>query len=390
MSDNLAFQQDRLSDAKQLLVTASTKNRPANRRKYLLESVGSVQAFLATNPMLARWESAVVLNNLANSIHAGLEDGEVIPAEDVDEYRDALEDFSGRYQDYVIEQDDLEQDEATSRVIETQNKTKHINETLKNTAPNLGLKALAIVAGDLAELRDDLSENDERMESASLDKLKRRSGDKAIDDEEYVRLVHQLDNIGPYLDKMRLKLPRGYDERFVVLRQPILVVGNIKYKPSARAQNYVAKHGVEMGGYWVLKDQILLGVTTDPRKVIKNPKFRQSVVNRLTDIFEADLEKRIAKHKMSERQIHLERVSMSKKLADEVDEEIQNLSRPINLGGLVKLISKQLGYEVVTMEGTTRIKGSPYVYYWLVSTDMTQNVLNGLYSEVTNWALPYE
>lgn len=389
MSDSLTFQQNRLVEAAQLLATASTKKKPDNRRKYLLESVGSVQSFLASNPLLSRWESAVVLNNLATSIQAGIKDGETIPASDVDEYKDALDDFTGRYQDYLIEQDDLEQEEV-AKVIDTSSKTKQINDKLKSSTPNLGLKALAIVAGDLAELRNGQEENDERTENASLEKLKRSNGtDKAIADEEYIRLVHQLDNIEPYLEKMRLKLPRGFNERFVVLRQPILVVGSLKYKPAARAQNYVAKHGVEMGGYWVLKDQIVLGVTTNVSKVVNNPKYRESIANRLTDIFEADLERRISKHKMSERQIHLERVKMKKALADELDEEINNLRRPINLDNLVKLISKQLGYEVVAMEGTTRVKGSPYVYYWLVSSDLTQNVLNGLYSEVTNWALPY-
>lgn len=379
-----------LLTARKNLETATTKRNPVNKRKYLLASIHTVQTVLASNPLLGKWESAVVLGNLANSIEAGIEDDETIPKSDVEEFETALADFAGRYEDYLTDQDDLDQDEK-SRIEEESRKerTKMVNDALKANTPNLGMKALAIVAGDLSELRSGESENSERQAQASLENL-RRNNNKDINDEEYIKLVHQLDNIEPYLERMRLKIPRGFNERFVVLRQPVLVVGDVLRNPSAKAKNYVAKHGIEMGGYWVLKDQIMLGVTTNVSKVVKSAKFRESVVERLTDIYEADLEKRIKRHKMSERQIHTERLAMMKRLADDIDEEMENLSRAVNIKSVLKLLSKQLGYEVVAMEGVSRVKGSPYTYYWLVSTDMTQNVLKGLYSDVTNWSLPYK
>lgn len=386
----LALNVDRLQEAAQHLETAQVKKNRNNRRLYLKRSVASVQSFLALNPMLGGWESATVLNNLAMSIAAGLDDNESIPAEDVAEYREALSDFNERYQDYLVDQDDLEQEEADTKTRQLEVKS-NVNHVLKNSVPSMGLKALALVAGDINKLIADEPENSERVVEASLQKLKGGASrlNRAVDDEEYNLLVRQLDNIEPYLQKMRNELPRGFEERYVMLKQPVLVVGTPRYTPSAKAQNYVARYGIEMGGYWVLKNQIVLGVTTNLEKVAQNPRFRKAIADRLRDIHQADLEKKFKSRKLSDSQKHSLQLEMEKHLRSDIQEEIENLTKQVNLGELVKLLGKRLGYEVVRMEGTSRIKGSPYVYYWLVSDEMYQGVLSGLYSDISQWSLPY-
>lgn len=387
----LALNIDRLQEAHQHLETAQIKKKPNNRRLYLKRSVASVQTFLALNPMLSGWESATVLGNLALSISAGIEDDETIPAEDVREYQDALLDFNERYQDYLIDQDDLEQG-VQDREVQQITVKASVNRVLKDSVPSLGLKALALVAGDINSLITDEPENDERVAQASLQKLKgsRTALNRSVDDEEYNLLLRQLDNIEPYLQKMRNELPRGFEEKVVVLKQPVLVVGTPRYAPTSKAQNYVSRYGIEMGGYWVLKNQIVLGVTTNLEKVGKNVKFRKAIADRLRDIYQADLEKRLKKSGISESQKNALRRDMENKLRDDILEEIENATKDVDMGQLVKLLSKRFGFELAKMEGSSRIKGSPYIYYWLVSNDIYQGVLNGLYSDISQWSLPYK
>ena len=383
----------RLQDARQHLETAKVKSGKNTRRKYLLKSVASSQLFIATHPIVRDWDTAIVLGNLSNSIATGIEDGETIPSDDVKEYLNALEDLEHRYNEHLSLEDDLEQAE-TAKVVETRSRVTKINATLKQS--QMGLKALALVAGDLQQVMNtaqNMEENDERTVQASLNKFGRRrhAESSSVDfrDEEYIKLVQQMDTIEPYLLKMQNELPRKLTERFVVLTQPILVVGKPHYKPSARAQNFVARYGIEMGGYWILKNQFVLGVAKDVQKVVKNPQFRKSVADRLRAIYEEELEFRIKKEKLTRNQIHKARTDMEHHLRDDLEDEIALLSKKVDVTSLVKTLGKRFGYEVAQMPGTAFAKNSPYVYYWLVSTDMMQNVINGLYSEVTNWDLPY-
>lgn len=383
----------RLQEAKKHLETAKTKGGKNTRRKYLQKSVSAAQLFIATHPFVRDWDSAVVLGNLANSISTGLEDDETIPKEDVAEFVNALDDLEQRYSDHLSLEDDLE-DASSAKVIATRSRVTKINQTLK--ASQMGLKALALVAGDLQKVLNDNAqndENDERVVQASLDKFGNgkhvRYNDRDMEDEEYVKLVHQMDSIEPYLIKMQNELPRKLDERFVVLTQPVLVVGKPKYKPTARAQNFVARHGIEMGGYWILKNQIVLGVAKDVNKVVRNPKFRKSVADRLRAIYEEEIDFRISKEKLTRNQIHKLRTDMEHNIREDLEDEIEMLSKRVDVPSLVKTLGKRFGYEVAQMPGTAFAKNSPYIYYWLVSTDMMQNVLNGLYSEITKWDLPY-
>lgn len=389
-----ALIQGRLRDARKHLETAKTKSGKNTRRKLLLKSVASAQLFIATHPIVRNWETAEILGNLANSIATGLEDGETIPGDDVKEYLNALDDLDQRYADHLSLEDDLEESNAKQEEL-AKTRVIKINNTLKQS--QLGLKALALVAGDIQKVIESANgadENDERTVQASLDKFGHgkhvRKADRDLKDEEYIKLQHQMDNIEPYLTKMQSALPRKLDDRFVVLTQPVLVVGKPKYTPTARAQNFVARHGIEMGGYWILKNQIVLGVAKDINKVVKNPKFRKSVADRLRSIYEEELEFRIKKEKLSRNQIHKLRTDMEHHIREDLEDEIKQLSQKVDVPMLVKTLSKRFGYEVAQMPGTAFAKNSPYTYYWLVSTDMMQNVLNGLYSELAEWDLPYK
>lgn len=384
----------RLQDAKKHLETAKVKSGRNTRRNLLLKSTASVQLFIATHPIVRDWDSAVVLGNLATSITSGLEEGEKIPKEDVVEYQNAIDDLEQRYQEHLSLEDDLEQEE-NAKVVATNSQVTKINQTLKQS--QMGLKALALVAGDLskvlatAQVGED--ENDDRVAQASLGKFNHgkhiRTASLDYQDEEYIKLVHQMESLEPYLMKMQNQLPRKLDERFVVLTQPILVVGKPKYTPTARAQNFVARHGIDMGGYWILKNQIVLGVAKDVSKVIKNPKFRKSVADRLRSIYQEELDYKIKRGKFTQNQIHKMNVDMESHLREDLEEEMESLSRKVDVPALVKTLSKRFGYEVAQMDGTAFAKNSPYTYYWLVSNDMMQNVLNGLYTEIAQWDLPY-
>jgi hypothetical protein len=392
----------RLQDAKKHLETASTKKGRNIRRNLLMKSVASAQLFIATNPIVRDWDTAVVLGNLAKSIASGLEEDYPIPSEDIQEYINAVDDLDQRFNEHLQLDDDLEDDLDSSRealkeeakVIETRKRRDSINKVLKQS--QLGLKSLALVAGDLnsfllgAPTED---ENDERSATAVTmrfgTKAHVRYNDRDMENEEYVRLVHQLDAIEPYLQKMKNALPKTLSERFVVLNQPVLVVGKPLYQPSAQAQNFVARHGIEMGGYWVLKNQIVLGVAKDVNKVVRNPKFRKSVADRLRAIYEEDLDFRIKKGKFTRNQIHKMTTDMERQLRDDLEDEIELMSKRVDVPSLVRTLGKRFGYEVAQMDGSAFVKGSPYTYYWLVSTHMSQTVLNGLYSQITNWDLPY-
>lgn len=379
--------------------TASMKEKK-QKKALLRESVASVQLFLSSNPLVKGWTSATVLGNLAVSIASGLDDDEIIPDEDVEEYSQSLTDFNERYSDYVSEQDDLEEDDldSESREADIENKKKEANKVLRTNASALGLKALALVSGDIEQIfnMDNVDENDDRTVQTSLHKLnaqsKYHSHHKAVDasikDDDYRKIERQLENVEPYIQKMRSQLPRRMKERFVLLHQPIIIVGSLIYKPTSRALNYVAHNGIDLGGYWMLKNQIVLGVATDPSKLAKDPAFRKMVEDRLRDVYQADLDNKISKMKSPNRNaIHKLRTDNERYIKDELEEEIELLLKQTNVDTLVKLISKKLKYQVVEMPGTARVTGSPYIYYWLVSDEMKRGVVDGLYSDITGWDL---
>lgn len=398
MEDRLVEAQKKVKLA--LSSTASAKTAVKNNARTLLrESVAATQMFLATNPVVAEWTTARILGNNANSIAAGLDDDEPIPLGDVEEYQNNLLDFSGRWDDYNAAQDDLdsEHEEAKQRIVV---KKKSANAKLAANVTTMGLKALALVKDDIVEIfnSDDIEndaatirENESKIATASKHRGFRSKADASIKDDEYRQIENQLDRVSPYIEKMRQQLPRRLTERFVLLKQPVIIVGKVKYSPSREALSHAATHGVDLGGYWMLKNQIVLGVANNPAKLAKDPDFRKSVEDRLRTVYEEDLRKRLLKSGNKTRNAESAlRKDVERYVREDLDDEIQSLLMSTNVNELVKLISSRLGYQVVSMDGISRVNGSPYTYYWLVSDDVKDRVIDGLYSEVNGWDLPYK
>ena len=371
-----------ITQAKAMAETASVKNNPANKQKYLLKSINAITAFMDSKPYTERWDHGTILANTARSILSGLEDGVEIPQEDIDSYQQLLDDFEGEYADH-LDIVSRESDAARQAKEDDLAKRRAINEQLRVTTPGLGLKALAIVSLDM--LNTDNIEMEDNCDTLTEGKNRTTSN---LQGEEYRKLSSQLSVMDTYLDKTKQLLPKDYTERFVVLRQPVLVTGAVRYQPSAKAKRYVAREGIELDGYWVLKNQLVLGISKNIGKVAKNEEFRKSVEERLRDIYQADLEKKLSKARNESQRLRLAQ-EMEQRLAEDLEDELQNLARPINTDILVKAIGKQLGFQVIMMDGSSQVKGSPFTYYWLVSAELNENVLHGLYSNISNWALPY-
>lgn len=378
---------DFLQYAKTMLETSTLKSNPKNKNLYLKKSTQAVLSFLEERSHTKSWGSAVVLSNTARSILTGLEDGVDIPAEDVLELESLISSFEDIYNEHLQLVNDELQEEERLRGSQAVAREK-LNETLRVTTPSLGLKALAMV--NLSELgMDEVSSTEE----SSLTERKTLTSSSKVglgnmEDSDYRKLNSQLNTLDRYLSKTREKLPNDYKERFVILRQPILITGNLRYNPPAAAKKYVAREGIQLDGYWVLKNQLVLGITKSVSKVVKNPQFRKSVEMRLRDIYQADLEKKLKKARNESQRLRLTQ-QMEADLEADLESELENLARPVNLDALVKAIGKQLGYQVILMDGTSQVRGSPYTYYWLVSSDISENVLHGLYTDVANWVMPY-
>ena len=370
-----------ITQAKAMAETASVKNNPINKQKYLLKSINAITAFMEDKPYTKRWDQGAILINTARSILSGLEDGVEIPQEDIDSYQQLLDDFEEEYNDHL---EIVSQESESSRQAKEDDlaKRRAINEQLRVTTPGLGLKALAIVSLDM--LNTDNVELDDSYESPTDGRATAN-----LQGDEYRKLSSQLSVMDAYLDKTKQLLPTSYSERFVVLRQPVLITGDVRYQPSAKAKRYIAREGIELDGYWVLKNQLVLGISKNVGKVVKNPEFRSSVEERLRDIYQADLEKKLSKARNESQRLRMTQ-EMEERLAEDLEDELQNLARPINTDILVKAIGKQLGFQVIMMDGSSQVKGSPFTYYWLVSADLNENVLHGLYSSISNWALPYK
>lgn len=361
-------------------------------RSVIAKAISECKIFLAVNQDKAEWESYEIASNLAYAIDGALEEGIKVPKADIEELCETISLLKERVIDYEAETSDEPVTKAPTKssILAAR---KEANKKLRDASSVLGLKALAHVNMDLLVDIEVLPRKatSKKEVVANIDILRSKYG---VDDKDLNRMSSQLDNIHPYLERSRANLPMKATDRFVLIKQPIIIAGSKKYTPSSKAGRWLATNGYLVGDYWVLKDQWILATATNLEAVVKTPEYRKQVRLRITksmkDEHENWLQSLSKSAKISQRDIKLRYDKMLQDIDSEVEEELKNLARPISIDTITKGLSIKVGETLIVMDGLDKYSGSPYTFRWLCEEDIYRDVVLGAYSDITGWSLPYK